>query len=305
MENQFLDQFAQKTEMDEKELMNSKEVIRKEKSLPWYLFYSDSKSMQVFKSILGLLLFIQFLWLSFVVSLDEAIPIEFNTGDWTVLVITEILFAIDFFINFFTVPNSMRNPTLGNVVRAYLKSWFVIDLIATVISNMLFLFPGTGPKLWRIRLKTSRIFHLNYIRFTYKGIIEYMSARIPKIGKVIQYCLGLIIEMTLWLHLFTCIWIKLGSLDAYEGRGLDPNVDEEDKSWMFRVESDFTSSASTIYEQLTDKESPYFDDLRYLYIYSIYFVLTVLTTVGYGHATYAHPNEQIYIIVLEAISAVV
>lgn len=199
----------------------------------------------------------------------------------------------------------MKNPTLGNVVRAYLKSWFVIDLIATVISNLLFLFPGRGPKLWRIRLKTSRIFHLDYIRFTYKGIIEYMSARIPKIGKVIQYCLGLIIEMTLWLHLFTCIWIKLGSLDAYEDRGLDLNVDEEDKSWMFRVESDFTSSASTIYEQLTDKESPYFDDLRYLYIYSIYFVLTVLTTVGYGHATYAHPSEQIYVIVLEAISAVV
>lgn len=199
----------------------------------------------------------------------------------------------------------MKNPTLGNVVRAYLKSWFVIDLIATVISNLLFLFPGTGPKLWRIRLKTSRIFHLDYIRFTYKGIIEYMSARIPKIGKVIHYCLGLIIEMTLWLHLFTCIWIKLGSLDAFEDRGLDPNVDEEDKSWMFRVESDFTSSASTIYEQLTDKESPYFDDLRYLYIYSIYFVLTVLTTVGYGHATYAHPSEQIYVIVLEAISAVV
>lgn len=44
--------------MDEKELMNSKEVHGKEKSLPWYLFYSDSKSMQVFKSILGLLLFI-------------------------------------------------------------------------------------------------------------------------------------------------------------------------------------------------------------------------------------------------------
>ena len=215
MENQFLDQFAQKTELDEKELMNSKEVLGKEKSLPWYLFHSDSRRMHVFKSILGLLLFIQFLWLSFVVSLDEAIPIPFNTGDWIVLVITETLFAIDFCINFLTVPKSMKNPTLGNVVCAYLKGWFAIDLIATVISNMLFLFPGSGPKLWRIRLKTSRIFHLDYIRLTYKGIIEYMSARIPKIGKVIHYCLGLIIEMTLWLHLFTCIWIKLGSLDAY------------------------------------------------------------------------------------------
>ena len=74
---------------------------------------------------------------------------------------------------------------------------------------------------------------------------------------------------------------------------------------MFRAESDFTSSPTTIFEQLTDKNSPYYDDLRYLYIYSIYFVLTVLTTVGYGHATYAAPSEQIYVIVLEAISAVV
>ena len=84
--------------------MKSKEVNEKKKRLPWYLFHSDSKLMHVFKSILGLLLFIQFLFLSFVVSLDEAIPIDYNTGDWIILVITETLFAVDFFINFLTVP---------------------------------------------------------------------------------------------------------------------------------------------------------------------------------------------------------
>ena len=45
-------------------------------------------------------------------------------------------------------------------------------------------------------------------------------------------------------------------------------------------------------------------NLMALYIYALYFVLTVMTTVGYGHATYGHEDELIYVIVLEAISAV-
>ena len=110
--------------------------------------------------------------LSFKVSLDEAIKIEWSTGNWIFLWTTEVLFAFDFIINFLTVPETMKNPTLGRTVCVYLKGYFVIDLIATVISNILFLVPGYRPELWRLRLKCSRIFHLNYIRFTYKGIIE-------------------------------------------------------------------------------------------------------------------------------------
>ena len=285
-------------------MIESREKPEKsENALPWYLFYSDSKLMHVFKSILGLLLFIQFLEISFIVSLDEAIEIPWSSGQWVYLAVVEVLFAIDFIINFLTVTETMKQPTLGKTICGYLKGYFFLDLIATVISNILFLVPGYSPRLWRLRLKTTRIFHLGYIRFTYKGIIEYMAARVPNIGKLIQYMIGLTIEMSLWLHILTCIWIKLGSRDAYEDRWKE--MDDIDRTWMFREGSDFTSDSRTIYEQLRDESSPNYDDLTYLYIYALYFVLTVLTTVGYGHGTYEQQDELLYVIVLEALSAIV
>ena len=75
---------------------------------------------------------------------------------------------------------------------------------------------------------------------------------------------------------------------------------------MFRTGSDFTDDERSIYEQLTGTEgnTKMKDNIGALYIYSLYFVLQVMTTVGYGTATYGHSNELLYVIILEAIAAV-
>ena len=110
--------------------------------------------------------------------------------------------------------------------------------------------------------------------------------------------------MCLFIHMFTCIWIKLGSLDAHDDKWL--TTPEADRTWMFRTGSDFTLDKRSIYEQLTGTEGNIAmkDDFIALYFYACYFVMTVLTTVGYGHATYGHPNELIYVMILEAIAAI-
>ena len=41
-----------------------------------------------------------------------------------------------------------------------------------------------------------------------------------------------------------------------------------------------------------------------LYVYSLYFILTVVTTVGYGHASYSASRELLYIILLEVIATI-
>ena len=75
---------------------------------------------------------------------------------------------------------------------------------------------------------------------------------------------------------------------------------------MFRVGSDFSADEErTIFEQITEIEDTEMSgNFTALYVYALYFVLTVLTTVGYGHATYGHSDELIYVIVLEAVAAV-
>ena len=45
-------------------------------------------------------------------------------------------------------------------------------------------------------------------------------------------------------------------------------------------------------------------DVGTLYVYSLYFILTVVTTVGYGHASYSASRELLYIILLEVIATI-
>ena len=123
--------------------------------------------------------------LAFLVALDEAIEIEYSSSFKVFMIITETLFGIDFIVNFITVPNHMKDPELNRTVKEYLKSYFILDFITTILSNVLFLFPGYGPLLWRIRLKTARIFHITYVRFAVQGVINFFASRIPSVGKLI------------------------------------------------------------------------------------------------------------------------
>ena len=76
--------------------------------LPKYLFYNDTKMMTLWKTILGFLLFPQFLIYSFKASLDECIEIETSTTMWFFTLIIEILFIIDFVLNFLMVSRDMK-----------------------------------------------------------------------------------------------------------------------------------------------------------------------------------------------------
>lgn len=107
-------------------------------------------------------------------------------GDGRVfLLITEVLWGVDFLINFVTVPSDMKEPNLCKTVELYLKSYFIMDFTTTVISNVLFPFAGKGAMLWFYRLKIWRILHIVYVRFVMRAIIEYLAASIPKVGKLI------------------------------------------------------------------------------------------------------------------------
>lgn len=91
------------------------------------------------------------------VCLDEAIELEFGVYSRTFLVILEVLFFFDFLLNFVTVPNQMNAPTFKKTAYLYLTTYFLMDFIATIVSNVLFLPSGYKAGLWAIRLKLFRI----------------------------------------------------------------------------------------------------------------------------------------------------
>lgn len=88
---------------------------------------------------------------------------EFGPYSLTFVVILEVLFFFDFLLNFVVVPNEMNAPTFKKTAIMYLKSSFLMDFIATIVSNLLFLSPGYNAGLWAYRLKLFRIVRVSYI----------------------------------------------------------------------------------------------------------------------------------------------
>ena len=92
------------------------------------------------------------------------------------------------------------------------------------------------------------------------------------------------------LHLMTCLWIWIGAIDADK---------ENPQSWIFQKDSYFTGEDLTIYEQVSDPENT---KIYPLYIYSVLYVMTAITTVGYGNHSYQTQLEYYFAIILEILS---
>ena len=217
---------------------------------------------------------------------------------WT----TEVLFIIDFAVNFVIVPEIMKKPTFKKTAKAYLKGFFIIDFIATIVSNVLFLFYMEHEHSidWDLRLKLLRVLHWGYIRFAYKGITNCINGERSS-KKIFAFVVSTIINWIFWLHIMTCIWIKLGSHDKLNDRWL--TLDQESETtWMFIPGTDFSSDPRTIYEQVIDSNSNM--GLKSLYLYALYWVLTVVSTVGYGHARYSTSQELLYACFLEIVATI-
>ena len=302
VENQFLLQFAQEKEFDIAKSMVT-HIVEKEK-LPWFLFYEDSIGMRAFKFVLGTIVFYQFTWLALYIALDDCKGLfVLNRTQVILVIVTEILCALDMTINFLTIRNGLQQVTLANTAMAYIKGHFFFDFLAVVVSNAVLLISVESFLFWGTRLKLIRILRREYMLSSYRNIVALLSAKQPKIGKVLGFIIPTFFEAVFWLNILTCIWIKLGSLDCREDRWLA--LEEEQRSWMFIEGTDFNGDQDqrTIYEQIKDETTA--SNIASLYIYALYWVLTVLTTVGYGHATYYSSYELLYACVLELFATLV
>ena len=142
--------------------------------------HKSSEGIKIWRAILGLLLMAELATLSFTVALDECINL--NHGLWFLIFhgIVEVAFAIDFVLNFLTVPQTMRNPKPKRLVIEYLKSNFIFDLIA-LLSSIFYVIPGDSFFIWGYRLKLFRSFRLSYVRESYRSIIYALTDHNPKI----------------------------------------------------------------------------------------------------------------------------
>lgn len=103
--------------------------------------------------------------------------------------------------------------------------------------------------------------------------IEKLSKFYARTNKVIVNVINVILTVVLVSNFLTCMWIKIGELPVTEGLTY---------SWIRNNEEEFGTFASNPYG---------------IYIYSMYFIWTIFTTVGYGDVYTENTVQEMFFLV--------
>lgn len=173
---------------------------------------------------------------------------------------------MDICLNFIKLHSYQKPSQFKEIRKQYLKSFFIFDCIAVIPG----LFVNEGSVTNTVNLaKLARFVHYN--RFfeqinllTYKVMIEFLKLTRQKVNEVVDL-LKLILSVILLAHIMACIWIILGRID--------------EDSWV----NQYMIGKSPGVEDITDELI--YGEATNIYTNAFYFILTTITTVGYGDIT--------------------
>ena len=186
--------------------------------------------------------------------------------------IVDISWSLEILMNFVTADK--LNRTLKRIAINYLQFWFWFDIAATL--------PGIvtlQSQQWAYAFKLLRLLHFKKLFDPIDLTINYClrNKMKYKIHKVYSLCV-LVTSVLLIAHWFACAWIYLGMLS--------------EDSWINAQKT----AASTPDGQIVSETY----GMSETYILSLYWICTVLTTVGYGDFSGSTDEELLFSIFLES-----
>ncbi|KAI1886143.1 hypothetical protein AGOR_G00210970 [Albula goreensis] len=194
----------------------------------------------------------------------------------------EILFIIDIVFNFRTTYVSQSGQVIFEarlICIHYMTTWFIIDLVAALPFDLLYAFKVSVVSVVHL-LKTVRLIRL-------LRLLQKMD-RYSQHSTVV---LTLLMSMfALLAHWMACIWYVIGKKE------MEANALTWEIGWLHelakRLESPYGSGNSTA--------GP---SIRSVYIASLYFTLSSLTSVGFGNVSANTDAEKIFSICTMLIGA--
>ncbi|XP_070840574.1 voltage-gated delayed rectifier potassium channel KCNH8 [Chaetodon trifascialis] len=235
-------------------------------------------------------------WLILLATFYVAVTVPYNvcfigdddlTRSTTVSdIAVEILFIIDIVFNFRTSYVSKSGQVIFDARQIcihYLTTWFIIDLVAALPFDLLYAFKVSVVSVVHL-LKTVRLLRL-------LRLLQKMD-RYSQHSTVV---LTLLMSMfALLAHWMACIWYIIGKME------MEANAYNWDIGWLPELGKRLESPYFSIGGVNGTGNGP---SIRSVYVASLYFTLSSLTSVGFGNVSANTDTEKIFSICVMLIGA--
>uniref|UniRef100_A0A674DIK4 Potassium voltage-gated channel, subfamily H (eag-related), member 5b n=1 Tax=Salmo trutta TaxID=8032 RepID=A0A674DIK4_SALTR len=231
-------------------------------------------------------------WVILVLTFYTAIMVPYNVSFitklnnfvWLVLdSVVDVIFLVDIVFDFHTTFMGSGREIISHpklIRRNFIKIWFVIDLLSCLPYGIIIAFMNVDEGIRRLfsYLKAVRLLHLGRVTHKLEHYLEYGAAVL-----VLLMCVfGLV------AHWMACIWYSIGHYEVIDEVTNNIRTD----SWLYHLAINlgspysYNASGSGQWEGGPGKNS--------LYIASLYFTMTSLTTIGFGNIAPTTDREKIF-----------
>ncbi|KAM6278956.1 voltage-gated delayed rectifier potassium channel KCNH1 isoform 1-T1 [Porphyrio hochstetteri] len=269
----------------------------------------------VFKTTWDWIILILTFYTAILVPYNVSFKTKQNNVAWLVVdSIVDVIFLVDIVLNFHTTFVGPAGEVISDpkLIRMnYLKTWFVIDLLSCLPYDVINAFENVDEVSILVPLPP-----LNYYLMVgggeAKGISSLFSSlkvvRLLRLGRVarkldhyIEYGAAVLVLLVcvfgLAAHWLACIWYSIGD---YEVIDEDTNTIRTE-SWLYQLGMSigtpyrFNTSGFGKWEGGPSKDS--------VYISSLYFTMTSLTSVGFGNIAPTTDGEKIFAVAMMMIGS--
>nr|XP_033795343.1 potassium voltage-gated channel subfamily H member 1 isoform X3 [Geotrypetes seraphini] len=242
----------------------------------------------VFKTTWDWVILILTFYTAILVPYNVSFKTKQNNVAWLVVdSIVDVIFLVDIVLNFHTTFVGPAGEVISDpkLIRMnYLKTWFVIDLLSCLPYDVINAFENVDEGISSLfsSLKVVRLLRLGRVARKLDHYIEYGAAVL-----VLLVCV-----FGLAAHWLACIWYSIGD---YEVINEETNTIRTE-SWLFQLGESigtpyrFNLSGSGKWEGGPSKDS--------VYISSLYFTMTSLTSVGFGNIAPTTDGEKIFAVAM-------